>query len=159
MLSNHISVSTPSFFNPKVSPRKGVGTILLIPIFFLVACAAITNNDPTSYKTATDLKAESLLLIEKATDPPNLHADEIVSLRLKLRKALEYESGKGKPNTITVTQWRVLNSPTGVLIGGFLSTWEKERAGFNKFFLEEVKENVGKAFDEIIKLENAKVKN
>jgi len=159
MLSNRISVSTPTFIKPKVPKKKGVGTILLIPIFFLVACAAITNYDPTSYKTATDLKAESLLLIEKATDPPNLHADEIVSLRLKLRKALEYESGKGKPNTITVTQWRVLNSPTGGLIGGFLSTWEKERAGFNKIFLEEVKENVGKAFDEIIKLENAKVKN
>jgi len=159
MLSNHISVSTPTFFEHKFPKKKGVGTILLIPIFFLVACAAITNYDPTSYKTATDLKAESLLLIEKATDPPNLHADEIASLRLKLRKALEYESGKGKPNTITVTQWRVLNSPTGGLIGGFLSNWEEKNAGFSEPFLEEVKENVGKAFDEIIKLENAKVKN
>lgn len=159
MLSNHISVSTPTFFKPTVSKKKGVGTLLLIPIFFLVACAAITNYDPTSYKTATDLKAESLLLIDKATGPPTQHADEIESLRLKLRKALEYESGKGKPNVITVNQWKVLNSPTGGLIGGFLSNWEEKKAGFSKPFLEEVGKNVGEAFDEIIKLENAKVKN
>ncbi len=125
----------------------------------MIGCAAITGYDPTSYKTATDLKAESLLLIEKATDPPDRHADEISSLRLKLRKALEYEAGKGAPNVITVHQWKVLNSPTGGLIGGFLSNWEEKNAGFSEPFLEEVKKNVGEAFDEIIKLENDKVRN
>ena len=45
--------------------------LLIVPILFLVGCALMTHYDPTSYKTATDLKAESLFLMDKATEAPD----------------------------------------------------------------------------------------
>jgi hypothetical protein len=78
---------------PFISRTTGICCVILL--LGLAGCAAITGYDPTSYKNATDLKAEALLLIEKAKDPPGSHAAEIESLRLKLRQAYDYDKGKG----------------------------------------------------------------
>ena len=130
-------------------------------LFFLSAlgCALITGYDPTSYKIATDLKAEALLLIEKAKDPPGPHAAEIDGLRLRLRQAYEYERGKGDRNRFTAEQWAILSDPNGALLGGFLKKWETENRGQSPAFLEGVSKNIEQAFDEIIKLESRKVKD
>ena len=134
--------------------------VLSIYVTLLVAgCAAITGYDPTSYKTATDLKAESLLLIEKAKDSPGPHAAAIENVRLKLRQAYEYEKGKGARNRFTLEQWTLLSDPNGALLGGFLKKWETENRGQSSAFLEGVEKNVSQAFDEIIKLESRKVKD
>ena len=125
----------------------------------LAACAAITPYDPTSYKTATDLKAEALLLIEKAKDPPGPHAAAIERVRLKLRQAYEYEKGKGDRNRYTAEQWALLSDPNGALLGGFLKKWLTDNKGQSPAFLEGVGKNVEQAFDEIIKLESRKVKD
>jgi len=125
----------------------------------LSACALISHYDPTSYINATNLKAEALLLIEKAKDPPAMHAAAIDSLRLRVMQAYEYERGKGAPNKITVEQWKRLSDPEGALLGGFLKKWTGENKGQGAAFLEGVSKNVGEAFDMIIKLESAKVKD
>lgn len=126
---------------------------------FSSACAALTRYDPTSYKTATDLKAQALLLIEKATEAPAAHQREIDDLRVRVRQALEYEKGKGKPNQLTVKQWELLSNPSGHLLGGFLRKWEAEGRSQNPAFIAGASKNVSEAFDEIIKLESGKVKN
>jgi hypothetical protein len=128
-------------------------------LVLLTGCAAITGYDATSYKTATDLKAEALLLIDKAKDPPSLHASEIEALRLKLRQAYEYEKGKGDRNRVTQEQWALLSDPNKALLGGFLKKWESENRGQSPAFLEGVSKNIAQAFDEIIKLESHKVKD
>jgi hypothetical protein len=135
------------------------GFCCVILMLGLAGCAAITGYDPTSYKNATDLKAETLLLIEKAKDPPGLHAAQIEGLRLKLRQAYEYEKGKGGRNRITMEQWALLSDPNGVLLGGFLKKWETENRGQSPAFLEGVSKNIAEGFDEIIKLESRKVKD
>jgi hypothetical protein len=123
----------------------------------------MTGYDPTSYKTATDLKAESLILMDKAiAAPDDAQLAKIEDLRVKLSKAYEYEKGKEGPNKITVEQWEVLNDPKKDLLGGFLRSWEKKKGepkGFNKALIDEKKIQIGEAFDQIIKLESAKVKN
>jgi hypothetical protein len=71
---------------------------LLAPLalsFVLSACALTTHYDATSYQNATNLKAETLLLVEKAKDPPGKHAQAIEGLRLRLLQAYEYRSGRG----------------------------------------------------------------
>ena len=125
----------------------------------LGACALITHYDPTSYKNATDLKAEALLLMDKAKDPPGIHAAAIDGLLLKLRQAYEYERGKGNPNMLTVKQWELLINPQGNLLGGFLQKWKVENRAQSPTFIEETAKLVGKAFDQIIELERAKVKD
>ena len=138
---------------------RGDSILMVAVALTLAACALITGYDPTSYQHATDLKAQSLVLIEKATEAPTKHIAEIEDLRLKLRQAYEYERGKGSPNAITVQQWELLNDPRGALLGGFLKKWQDENKGQSDAFLKGLAKNVGDAFDQIIKLENKKVKN
>jgi hypothetical protein len=137
----------------------GTGLALLAGALLAVGCAAITSYDPTSYKLATDLKAESLQLIEEAQEPPKPHAAEIHGLRLKLRQAYEYEKGKGDRNRVTRDQWAVMTDPNGSLLGGFLRKWETENRGQSPAFLDGIAKNVGDAFDKIIEIESRKVKD
>jgi len=143
-----------SGFTPR--PGRVFSVVLLV---LIAACAAITPYDPTSYKNATDLKAEALLLIEKAKDPPGSHPAAIERVRLKLRQAYEYEKGKGDRNRQTAEQWALLSDSNGALLGGFLKKWLTENKGQSPAFLEGVSKNVEQAFDEIIKLESRKVKD
>lgn len=139
----------------------GLSSLMSVFVLLLAlgACALITHYDPTSYKNATDLKAEALLLIEKAQDPPGIHAAAIDGLHLKLRQAYEYERGKGSPNMLTVKQWELLINPKGNLLGGFLQKWKVEDKAQGATFIEATAKLIGKAFDQIIELERAKVKD
>jgi hypothetical protein len=149
--------------DPRNHSYKRALTLLFLPILFLVSCALMTGYDPTSYKTATDLKAESLILMDKATAAPDdAQLAKIDELWVNLSKAYEYEAGKDGPNIETVKQWKLLKDPEKDLLGGFLKLWGKKKGGANGLsegFITEKKEQVGKAFDEIIKLESAKVKD
>lgn len=147
---------------PEATCLKRFSLMLILVALILspvAGCALISHYDATSYQHATDLKAQSLLLIAKATDPPGMHAAEIAAVQLKLLQAYEYERGKGKPNLITVQQWELLNNPDGALMGGFLKKWQTENAAQSPAFIKGVSTNVSAAFDEIIKLERAKVKD
>ena len=80
-------------------------------------------------------------------------------IRIRLLQAYEYERWKAKQKRATVEQWRLLIDPEAALLGGFLRKWRDENKGQSDAFLKGVARNVSDAFDEIIKLENAKVKN
>ena len=163
MSFDHIMPSLTPPIGPHRPSKKFPFILAIFPILFLISCAAITNYDPTSYKNATDIKAESLLLMDKATEPPNaMEIAKIEDLRVKLSQAYEYEAGKEGPNQITVKQWKILNDPEGGLLGGFLKRWEGTQGtgtGLKAGFVEQAKDLVKNAFDQIIKLESAKVKN
>src|ERR1700690_2025633 len=83
-----------------------LGWSVVVAVF--VGCATISVYDPTSYKNATDLKAESLLLVQKAIEAPSDHLGEINRVGVELQQALEYEKGKGNLNSLTVRQWQLL---------------------------------------------------
>lgn len=126
--------------------------------FLLAGCATITVYDPTSYKNATDLKAESLLLVQQSTDSSDKHVPEINKVRIELQQNFEYEKGKGKLNSLTVQQWQLLADPEGKLLAGLLKKWEAQNKGFSPAFVEGVSKNISDAFDDIIRLEQYKVK-
>jgi hypothetical protein len=142
----------------RVSPMRLTSGITLALPLLLAACALITHYDPTSYKNATDLKAEALILMDQAKEPPATHAAAIDAVLLKLQQAYEYERGKGDPNRFTVGQWAILVDPNRDLLGGFLRKWRADNAPQGAVFIDEKKKQVAKAFDEIIALERAKVK-
>ena len=125
----------------------------------LAGCALMSVYDPASYKTATDLKAQALILVGEATDPPASHVQEIKDVSVKLQQALEYEKGKGKPNTFTVQQWQKMADPQGGLLAEFLAKWQKENAPLRPAYIQGETKNISQGFDDIIKLENNKVKN
>lgn len=129
----------------------------LIALIFTVlsGCSTISTYDQTAYQNATNAKAETFALMDKATNSYSSQAKEIQALRLTLSKAYEYD--KGRPlNQITVEMWEVLLDPSRDLVGGFLRDWEADQTE-SKTFVDDKKEQIGEAFDVISGLESAKI--
>ncbi len=152
-----MTISAGEIRAPGAKSRRLPWAAALAALFF-GACATIPPYDPTSYKNATDLKAESMVVIDAASDPPATHKAEISGLRLRLRQALEYERGKGGLNQLTVKQWEILIDPEKALIGEFLKVWEEENQGQSATYRAGIAKNIGEAFDQIIEFERYKVK-
>ena len=98
-------------------------------------------------KMRTDLKVESLTLIDKATEPYSDHEQEVQSLILKVDQAHEF--AKGLPNNkLTTKQWAIMIDPNGNMLGGVLEKW-KNNGQLNAVFVQEVHGQVSKGFDQI----------
>lgn len=135
--------------------RPASGPVLAL-LVGLGACApSISLYDATAYENATDLKAEAVLLMAEATDPPADHADAIAALRLGARQALEYERGR-PANEITTRMWSILLDPEAALLESFLRRWEAE-GPLRPAFVTEAVVQVAEAFDQIIGLESGKL--
>jgi hypothetical protein len=144
--------------NPRLPSRAVTHGAVFLFLLALLGCSLITPYDPTSYKIATDLKVDSLALLDKSTEPAQGHLVEIQDLEVKVRKAFEYEKGKGDLNSETEKMWALLADPQGDLLGGALRMWKETGKGLGKTFVEEKAAQVAEGFDKIIKLESGKVK-
>ncbi|MEE8264017.1 MAG: hypothetical protein V3R40_02035 [Gammaproteobacteria bacterium] len=121
------------------------------------ACSSlIATYSQAAYKQATSIKAESLVLMSKGTEPYNQHAQAVAALMLDVDKAYEYAKGRPK-NEISAGQWAKIKNPDKKLLGGFLKRWE-EQGQLSSAFVEEAKRQVAKAFNQIIELESGKNK-
>ena len=115
--------------------------------------------DSLSLQRAKDLKDQSLLLMQKAKDPPAPHAAEIQQLKDQLEIAQQAAAQKGAANAPATQQWATMNDPKGALLGGFLQKWQTENRPQSAAFIADESKIVSDAFDQIIKLENGKPKN
>lgn len=158
MLRHYASPSRRNGLNTCSSTAAGSLVGILLVLTTWSACVTIPPFDPVSLEHATTLKADSLALLDKATDPPQQHEAAIAQLRQQLQQALEYEMNKPVKNTIAVGQWKLMIDPEGNLMGGFLKKWEAEQVGRSPEFVAGVKKLVGRAFDQIIQAENQKPK-
>jgi hypothetical protein len=149
---------------------KGTGAIICMPFirisyfakayFFyatlcclmLSACAPLIGPySPTAYINATSLKPQTLALMEKASEPYQIHKATIESHTVELKKAYEYV--KGVPsNSISAKQWHKLIDGSGYLYGKFIKRW-KEQSTLSDLYITEFKKVIADAFDEIICLE------
>lgn len=140
-----------------VSPRHPGAFLTLLLALLVCGCgSSISIYDATAYKLATDLKAESLTLMDKAVEPAADHDVTIEALRLDLLKAIEYERGR-PDNELSTRMWSILLDPDRNLLGGFLRRWE-ESGQLSPAFVEEARGQIGEAFDQIIGLEIGKLK-
>lgn len=135
-------------------PPRRASTLVALLLFALSACKLISDYDALSYKNATDLRVETLALLDQGSEPYAGHAAEVAALRLKLKQAHEYEHRKGELNKDSAAQWAVLNDPASALQRTF-DAW-KTSGRLNEAFVEEAKLKAGALFDEIIRLERAK---
>jgi hypothetical protein len=123
-------------------------------ITFLSTCTPLIGpHSPIAYQNATSLKAETLALIEKATEPYDAHKSEVEQLFVEVNKAHEFV--KGVPsNSISARQWEILVKPDGDLMGKFFSRWAtSESKTLTPIYIGEFKHIISDAFDEIICLE------
>jgi hypothetical protein len=130
---------------------------LVLVVSILAACSnLIAVYSQTAYEQATSIKAESLVLMSKATEPYSQHAQQVAALMLNVDKAYEYAKGRPR-NEISTEQWAKMKDPNSNLLGGFLKRWQ-ERGQLNPVFVKEAEAQIAKAFDQIIELESGKNK-
>lgn len=134
----------------------------LMQVLFLIGlfgCAGVPVSyyDSTTYTQLTSLKAETTTLVESFDVKP--YADnqaKIEATMLSLRKAYEYEKGKGRPNSDTALQFTKISE----LFSGDVSDYKEnapEKSG--KKFFQEASVLLGQAFDIAISTENLKNKD
>ena len=131
------------------------GVMGLILLSSMLQCASISPYSPTAYQYATSLKVESLMLMDKATEPYATHHAEVEALVTKIAIAYEYARGRPK-NEISTRQWEILKDPNRHLVSGFLQRWKGE-SKLSRPFITEAQGLVADAFDTIIGLESGKV--
>jgi len=134
--------------------RTFSGSAISIWIFvcLLVGCAPLIGPySPTAYQNATSLKATTLALMDKATEPYATHQTDVESLMVEMDKAYEFVNGSPS-NSISAKQWYILKKSDGEMFGKFALRW-KEKSTLTQTFIDEFKGPVADAFDEIICLE------
>lgn len=126
--------------------------IVFLSILFFNACTPIIGPySPKAYENATSLKPQTLALMNKAKEPYSIYKDRVEQHIIKLKEAHEFV--KGIPsNSISARQWEILIKEDGMLFGKFVKRWE-EKGIMNSMFIDEFKNIVSDAFDEIICLE------
>lgn len=129
--------------------------------FLLLACLLITGctpligtHSPKAYENATSLKAKTLALMDKATEPYEKNSAQVEGPNghtATLNSAYEFVANINK-NNISAKQWKLLIDKDGDLYGRFITRW-KERSKLNKVYIDEFKGIISDAFSEIICLE------
>jgi hypothetical protein len=142
----------------RASHARWPGAILLACLALILGSGCfsrlISPYSETAYQLATSLKVESLILMDKATEPYSTQRQKVEAFQENLQKALEYAKGRPK-NEMSARQWELMLDPNRHLLGGFLQRW-RERGRLSRTFIDEAKPLVSDGFDEIIGLESGK---
>jgi hypothetical protein len=131
----------------------------LFCVLILSGCVGIpiTYYDATTYTQLTSLKAETTLLIDSFdTKKVAENRDNIEKTTLNLRKAYEYELGKGKPNSDTSKQFKII---IGLFNDDVKDYQEDGPNALGKKYFREASVALGQAFDIAIATENLKNKD
>ena len=134
----------------RLLPRASL--LFLLWFSLLAACTSLIGPySPTAYQNATSLKAQTLALMDKATEPYDAHRQEVEQVFVEAGKAYEYV--KGVPsNGLSARQWSILMRRDGDLMGRFFGRWATQ-GHLSATYIGEFKGIVSDAFDEIICLE------
>ena len=146
---------------PRQSAISRIGCLFcLLSLFLSVSgCSGIPISyyDSTTYTQLTSLKAETTTLVESFdTKKVADNESKIEATTLNLRKAYEYEKGKGSPNSDATKQFEKIAQ----LFGSDVKEYRESGPGSlgTKFF-REAAVVLGQAFDIAIATENLKNKD
>lgn len=134
-----------------------ISFIVILATLAIGCTIPISYYDATTYKHLTELKAETVLLVESFdTTTVEGNKNKIDNTILNLRKAYEYEKGKGKPNSDTTVQLEKIVK----LFNEDVNEYQKDGPGhLGKKYFSEAAIVLGQAFDIAISTENVKNKD
>jgi hypothetical protein len=128
----------------------------LCVLLALTACISvpISYYDATTYTQLTSLKVDATMLVETFdTKPFTSNEAKIEAVTIHLKKAYEYEKGKGEPNSDTAKQF-------DKIVDLFLEDVQDYREGrgpeLGEKYFQEAARLLGQAFDIAIATENLK---
>ncbi|MBU1639696.1 MAG: hypothetical protein KKG53_04355 [Proteobacteria bacterium] len=131
---------------------------LVIPLI-LTACSGIPISyyDATTYTQLTSLKAEVTTLVQSFDTKAYLdNQQKIEDTTLTLKKAYEYEKGKGDPNSDTTKQFDKI---TGLFLDDVKEYKDNGPGDLGPKYFQEAAIVLGQAFDIAISTENLKNKD
>ena len=117
----------------------------------------ISSYDQYAYSQTTALKVDVLNLMDSAVGDYQSQIKAIVIVKTNIEKLYEYEKNLPK-NDITLKQWQFMTDTSGHLWSGFLIRWRNEKK-LHKAYIDDKKELIGEAFDQIAELESKKIKS
>jgi hypothetical protein len=128
----------------------------------ITACNTISTYDQAAYAQGVNLKVDMLALMDKASGTYEAHTGDISKLNVALAKGYEYDKNRPR-NEMTRQMWEVLlfkspSDPRNGIWPRFLEEW-KAAGALKPAEIANDKEDVGRAFDNIIQLESGKIKN
>lgn len=138
--------------------RIGIAALAIL-LLNLAACTGIPISyyDPTTYTQLTSLKAETTMLVESFdTTAYAENRKKIDETTLNLRKAYEYENGKGTPNSDTMQQFAKIQ---GLFAEDVKDYRENGPGALGKKYFQQAARVLGQAFDIAIATENLKNKD
>ena len=133
--------------------RPALGMLLAPLMVVWIGCVhLIADYDQVTYKSLTDLKAETMLFLEKvnADQPYAEYAAKFDDLQLQLEKVYQYEKGK-KLNSDTIGQITEIRTMLQETMDRY-----KEQNKLSSFYLQEKIKQLETAFDLAISTENSK---
>ena len=131
----------------------------ILLLLTLSGCSGIPISyyDATTYTQLTGLKAETTLIVESFdTKPVSDNEDSIDKVTLSLRKAYEYEKGKGNPNSDTTKQYKKIMKLFNDDVKDYRENGPKK---LGAVYFHEASVVLGQAFDIAIATENLKNKD
>jgi hypothetical protein len=138
--------------------RLAGALIALVLAAALAGCTVpISYFDGTTYSNLTNLKVETTALVETFDSVAvEKNADAITQQTLGLRKALEYEKGKGTSNSDTAAQIGKIAELYGKTVGEYR---ENGPGTLGRKYFSEAAVVLGQAFDIAISTESLKNKD
>ncbi|MEW5757433.1 MAG: hypothetical protein AB1810_14145 [Pseudomonadota bacterium] len=140
-----------------VSARRiTIAALFAASTILLMACSGIPISyyDATTYTHLTSLKAETTMLVESFDTKPYAENEQKIEVTtLNLKKAYEYEKGKGKPNSDTTKQFSIIY---GLFADDVNDYKENGPGGLGDHYFQEAAKALGQAFDIAISTENLK---
>ncbi|MEK7256859.1 MAG: hypothetical protein AAB316_19045 [Bacteroidota bacterium] len=145
------AVSIPRFF-----PAWLLALSLFLGGTMSIQSCAVPYN-AALHQGAIQQKKTALALVAKSDEAYSTHKKEVEDA-LAAMKNLRDQAATYKKNGEIVKMWNLMLDPAGGLFAGFAKKWETEGPQ-NKTFVTAFKDEVGKAFDKIIQLEEEKKKS
>jgi hypothetical protein len=128
--------------------------------FFYTSCKTIAYYDNNSFVKTAELKAKTLVLIGHANEEYKDYRNQVDDIMIVAETLYAMQKAR-QLNFLTVKQWDILMKGTGIdkksILPEFFNMW-KRKGKLNDFFIDEAKEQIGDAFDEILKLEEQKIR-
>ena len=137
--------------------------VTLYFIALLLACSSCKTiayyDDGTFVKTA-ELKAKTLVLISHSNEEFKDFRSQVDDIMVMAETIYAMQKAR-QLNFLTTKQWDIMMKGTGVskksILPEYFNMWKK-KGKLNDFFIDEAREQIGAAFDEILKLEDQKLR-
>lgn len=126
---------------------------IFLAVIFLSGCAGVKFN-ATSDARNHRIHDQTIALIEVSTENHSQHVQEIQALKDSFRVAMTFEDKRGKTNFPTRQMWKVLDRWMNT---DFITVWQAQGT-IGTAAAPELQKRAEKLFDNIITLEDSKIK-